>query len=86
MDIKKNILYSSDKKKAVGNIEVDASKMQFDPFYLDSLLPSEPEFSNQTSNKDWKLKVNFEPQALIEIRTFEDLTMKLRKIEKGTII
>jgi hypothetical protein len=39
--------------------------MQFDPFYLDNLLSSEPEFANKSSNKDWNLRVNFEPQAMI---------------------
>jgi hypothetical protein len=39
--------------------------MQFNPFYLTNILSSEPNFSSNVSNKDWNLKVNFEPQALL---------------------
>jgi len=54
--------------------------MQFNPFYLTNILSSEPNFTNTVSNKDWNLKVNFLPQALMEIKAFEELTKKLREI------
>lgn len=59
-DIKKNYLYTKDRRRAFENVTLENTQLDFDPFLIHSLIKGREEyFETAQSNKEWNLQVNF---------------------------
>lgn len=59
-DIKKNYLYTKDRKRAFENVALENTQLDFDPFLILALTKTREEyFEALKSNKEWSLHVNF---------------------------
>jgi WD40 repeat protein len=79
-DLKKNYLYTKDRKRAFENVALDGTQLDFDPFLIKTLTKSREDYFETTkSNKEWNLQVNFLDVVQEEKDEFEKVMEEVSK-------